>query len=481
MTNGQKQPRVPRTLAVTGGKGGVGKTQVALNLALVLASQGKRTLLLDGDTELANVNIMLGLYPEVTLEHVMLGERSLQQAVLPVTANLDLLPGASGVPGLLNQPAARGESFLRELAALETGYDQLIIDTAAGIHGPVLHMVAASHLACVVITPDPTSLTDAFSLLKLLHRRGYRRTPSIIVNMAQGASQAQSIYRRFAAAVKRYIGLPTHYMGAIWRDESIAQSVTSQRPVAMMPPSDPSCRQFWSLADMLSVRWSQGVPQARGYAGYWQNQLSRQERRREEAGSTETPSPQAAPRGDEDWLQAFAQWLGDPQRGALERYRRLTEMFSALGRHLDADMLETLQTALAALPWDQAPVRLRNAAAAHFRQLARTLDPPTGAVPAEMRALSSSAAYDRQSLGDQQALVDYLQRQGPGTTLQQALEKRREHFGQPRHGTEAGPGSAGGVGGLSESPEPARGTAVNPRPGNTDLSHGYRVKEKTDS
>lgn len=430
MTHGQRQPRVPRTLAVTGGKGGVGKTQVALNLALVLASQGKRTLLLDGDTELANVNIMLGLYPEVTLEHVLIGERALQEAVLPVTANLDLLPGASGVPNLLNQPAAQGETFLRELAELETGYDHLIIDTAAGIQGPVMHMVAASHLACVVITPDPTSLTDAFSLLKVLYRRGYRRTPSIIVNMAQGASQAQAIYRRFAGAVKRYIGLPTHYMGAIWRDESIAQSVASQRPVAMMPASDPSCRQFWSLADMLSVRWSQGVPKARGYAGYWQHLLSRRESPAARSPA-QTPEPEGktvAPATGEDWLQGFYQWLETPGLGALERYRRVTEMFSALGRQLDADMVETLQTALAALPWEKAEPRLRRAAAAHFRQLARTLDPPAGTGAQEMRALSTGAGYDEQSLGDQQDLVAYLQRQGPETPLLSALDKRRRHL-----------------------------------------------------
>ncbi len=381
----------PLTLAVTGGKGGVGKTQVALNLALVLARQGYRTLLLDGDVELANVNVMLGLYPGVTLEHVVLGERTLDEVVVPVAENLDLLPGASGVPNCLELRDSARDAFLQQLMGLEQQYDRVIIDTAAGLSSTSLHMVAASHLTAVVLTPDPTSLTDAFSLLKVLERKGYRRTPSVIVNMAQGATQAQAIYRRFAAAVSRYIGMQTHYLGAIWRDETIAQSITTQRPVAMMAPEDPSCRQFWTLADMLSVRWSQGVPSANGFSRYWARLLVRRDEKRRDAAAQQ----QRRSRGElNQWIKDFRQVLSGAGDDSLARYRAITGVLEVLGEQVNEDTVEALQTGLAAMAWEDASPAVRHSAAAHFQQLAHYVKPPAGTSPEEAKALRGPAADD---------------------------------------------------------------------------------------
>ena len=376
----------PLTLAVTGGKGGVGKTQVALNLALVLAKQGYRTLLLDGDVELANVNVMLGVYPGMTLEHVVLGERSLDEVLLPVTENLDLLPGASGVPGCLEMAQGDRQAFLENLAQLERRYDRVIIDTAAGLTSQALHMVAAAHLAAIVVTPDPTSMTDAFSLVKVLHRKGYRRTPSVIVNMARGATEAQTIYRRFSAAVSRYIGVQLHYLGAVWRDETIAQSITTQRPVAMLAPEDPSCRQFWTLADMLSVRWSQGVQPANGFARYWARLVRRRDQRRrsQDTGKTQ-PATEAS---TNEWLNHFRERLSSSRHDPLSQYRLITGVLEALGEEIDEDRVEALQTGLAAMNWDEASNPVRRSAAAHFDQLARYVAPPSGTTPEEARALS---------------------------------------------------------------------------------------------
>ncbi|TDT38528.1 MinD-like ATPase involved in chromosome partitioning or flagellar assembly [Halospina denitrificans] len=385
----------PLTLAVTGGKGGVGKTQVALNLALVLAKQGYRTLLLDGDVELANVNVMLGVYPGMTLEHVVLGERTLDEVLLPVTENLDLLPGASGVPGCLEMGSQDRETFLENLANLERRYDRVIIDTAAGLTSQALHMVAAAHLATIVVTPDPTSMTDAFSLVKVLHRKGYRRTPSVIVNMARGATEAQTIYRRFSAAVSRYIGVQLHYLGAIWRDETIAQSITTQRPVAMMAPEDPSCRQFWTLADMLTVRWSQGVQPANGFARYWARLVRRRHQRRQtgEAAGRQ-PSSEAS---INEWLNHFRERLSSSRDDPLLQYRLITGVLEALGEEIDEDRVEALQTGLAAMNWDAASNPVRRSAAAHFDQLARYVAPPGGTTPEEAMALSkgNGSSLDR--------------------------------------------------------------------------------------
>ncbi|XOZ33762.1 AAA family ATPase [Halomonadaceae bacterium KBTZ08] len=375
--------RVPLTMAITGGKGGVGKTQVAVNLALVLARQGHRTLLLDGDVELANVNVMLGMYPGMTLENVVLGERTLEEVVVPVSDNLDLLPGASGVPGCLDLDPGRREDFLKQLSALEKGYDRVIIDTAAGLSSSALHMVAASHLAALVITPDPTSLTDAFSLVKVLHRKGYRRTPSVIVNMARGATEAQTIFRRFATAVSRYIGVQLHYLGAIWRDETIAQSITTQRPVAMMDHDDPSCRQFWTLADMLAVRCSQGIAPANGFAAYWARLVQRRVKKQNDPSK----APEETSGDGRQWLASLAEHLRHTQDEPLARYRLITGVLEVLGEAVDSDTLEALQTGLAAMNWEEAPVAVRRAAADHFQQLARVVTPPQGVQSEAGRAL----------------------------------------------------------------------------------------------
>lgn len=168
--------------------------------------------------------------------------------------------------------------MLGALARLERRYDYILIDTAAGLQATTLHMIAAAELACVVVTPDPASLTDAFSLIKVLRRRGYRRRPSILVNMAQGASQARSVFQRLDAAARRHLGDSLHYLGAIWRDETLRQSVLTQRPVALLPASDPSCRQFHTLVDMLEVRLSQLPPRKAGIAAYWYSAARRQAR-----------------------------------------------------------------------------------------------------------------------------------------------------------------------------------------------------------
>ncbi len=262
--------QAPAIVALTGGKGGVGKTSVAVNLALTLARRGRRVLLLDADTDLANVSILLGQYPERTLEQAITGHCGLRDVIMEGPFGLHVIAGASGVQRCIDLDEEDADAILHQLAALEQHYDTILIDTASGLRPAALHMIAPASLACVVITPDPASLTDAFSLLRVLQRRGYRRTPGVVVNMAAGASQARSVYRRFAGAVRRHLDMDTEYVGAIWRDESIRQSVELQRPVAMLSESDPSSRQFTTLADQLMDHLSRLPARNTSLAGYWQ-------------------------------------------------------------------------------------------------------------------------------------------------------------------------------------------------------------------
>jgi len=413
----------PRTLAITGGKGGIGKTSVALNLSLTLAREGYRVLLLDGDTDLANVSIMLGRYPERTLANVMAGECSLRDVIMEAEWGLHIIPGASGVEQCVDMAAEESLRVLKALSRLEKNYDYVITDTASGLQKTGMHMIAAAELACVVVTPDPASLTDAFSLIKLLIRRGYRRTPSVLVNMAQGASQARSVFQRLDAAAVRHLGLQLHYLGAIWRDETLRQSVMNQRPVALLPASDPSSRQFRTLADMLNVRLRQLPPRKAGIAAYWHRVSSGPADTAPASGDGQAKARKDPARECKRLTAELGEILAESNDKPLLRYEAFQGLFALLGRKMDADAVEIIQTGLASLNWDKLEKEQREHMATHFRHLAAEVDPAAVPPKAEFRANKPEREpyYDRISFGEQSRLIRALKEQPSNISLDQLL------------------------------------------------------------
>lgn len=413
----------PRTLAITGGKGGVGKTSVALNLSLTLAREGYRVLLLDGDTDLANVSIMLGRYPERTLANVMAGDCSLRDVIMEAEWGLHIIPGASGVEQCVDMAAEESLRVLKALSRLEKNYDYVITDTASGLQKTGMHMIAAAELACVVVTPDPASLTDAFSLIKLLIRRGYRRTPSVLVNMAQGASQARSVFQRLDAAAVRHLGLQLHYLGAIWRDETLRQSVMNQRPVALLPASDPSSRQFRTLADMLNVRLRQLPPRKAGIAAYWHRVSSGPADTAPASGDGQAKARKDPAQECKRLTAELGEILAESNDKPLLRYEAFQGLFALLGRKMDADAVEIIQTGLASLNWDKLEKEQREHMATHFRHLAGEVDPAAVPPKAEFRANKREREpyYDRISFGEQSRLIRALKEQPSNISLDQLL------------------------------------------------------------
>lgn len=429
---------LPRILAVTGGKGGVGKTSITLNLALILAREGQRVLLLDGDTDLANVSIMLGRYPDRTLAQVVEGQCELQDVIMSAPYGLDIVPGASGVQACLDLDTDQSLGLLKALARLERQYDYVLIDTAAGLQSVGLHMIAAAAMACLVITPDPTSLTDAFSLLKVMQRKGYRRTPSVVVNMARGSSQAQAVFQRFQSAVQRHLGMGLHYLGAVWRDETIEQSIQSQRPVALMPESDPSCRQFQTLADMVAVRFAQLPERKSGIAAYWHRVSTRA---REAAASSPAPSVspplpnqvQPAERCQQ-LVDELGQLLADNGHSPMLRYEAFNAMFALLGRTMNDDTIEIIQTGLGSLNWEVLTPAQRLHFATHLRQLSEQVGADLSTANAA-RALVDDVPeprYDRVSFGEQSQLIQALREQPSDISLDQLLRSLSDPSGGHR-------------------------------------------------
>jgi len=264
-----------KTIALTSGKGGVGKSNIAVNLAITLAKRGAKVCILDADTGLANINILLGIAPQYTLEHLLSGEKTLTEILVKGPGGIHIIPGASGVANCVELEPEQQALLMSGLDALEPHYDYLIIDTGAGISPAVLHFVAAAQMPIVVITPEPTSLTDAFSLLKVLRRSNFKRPVQVLVNMAPSVNKAHDIFKRFQAAVDKYIGLRVRFLGTIWRDQAIAASVARQYPVALGSPSTPACQDFNLLADNIDKTYRAGLIKTLRFSRYWQQRMAR--------------------------------------------------------------------------------------------------------------------------------------------------------------------------------------------------------------
>ncbi|HLF98448.1 MAG TPA: AAA family ATPase [Methylococcaceae bacterium] len=266
----------PHVLVFTSGKGGVGKTCIASNVGVAMARKGCRVCVFDADTGLANINILLDLHPEYTLEHVLSGEKSIGEVVVRTAEGLAVVPGASGIAECANINRAEAKRLADALAGLESEYDYFLIDTAAGVADSVLQFIESAQCAFVVITAEPTSLTDAFSLLKLLKGRNYTGRLLAVVNLAVDYPSATEIYRRFAAAVEKYLSLPVEYGGFVARDDHVLKSVRLQMPVILLAENSPASRCLHALADNVLKHIGSEEAES-GLADYWKSLIAENE------------------------------------------------------------------------------------------------------------------------------------------------------------------------------------------------------------
>jgi len=270
-----KSALLPHVIAVSSGKGGVGKSSITINLAISLAKSGAKVCVLDADTGLANANILLGLTPQFSLEHVLFGAKAIEDVMLDGPHGMKIVPGANGISECVSLAPRQQMRLTRELARIEHNFDYLLIDTAAGIASTTLDFVSASCHALIVITPEPTSLTDAFSLIKLLARRPGAIYYHVVVNMCADGKQGKQVFNRFNSAVNKYIGTDIHYLGFIPLQESMRSAVTSQSPVATLGDSDPASLRFSQLAQNLLLS-GDSLPQLRSFSAYWHRQFRKQ-------------------------------------------------------------------------------------------------------------------------------------------------------------------------------------------------------------
>lgn len=241
-----------QVIAVASGKGGVGKTNVSVNLSLALTETGKKVLLMDADLGLANVDLLLGLRSEYNLSHVINGERTLEEVIIEGPEGLRIIPAASGTQMMSELSPAQHAGVIRAFGELNLPVDVLVVDSAAGISDSVISFTQASNEVIVVVCNEPTSLTDAYALIKVLSEDHEVSRFNILANMVRTPKEGLSMFSKLSKVTDHYLDVTLDYMGAIPNDEYLVKAVKKQSAVLKSYPQSPSALAFRSLAKKVN-------------------------------------------------------------------------------------------------------------------------------------------------------------------------------------------------------------------------------------
>ena len=243
-----------QVIAVSSGKGGVGKTNVVANLAVALTRVGKRVLILDADLGLGNLDILLGLVPRHTIEDVLTGTHTLDEIVLKGPGGIHVLPASSGVPRLTALTHAQQLMIQEQLAQLTSEMDVLLIDTGAGISPNVTFFASAADETMIIVSPEPTSLTDAYALIKILALQYRERRFKVLVNQAKSPREAAEVFGKLDLAVDHFLHVTVELVGAIPYDDYVHLAVMQQKALSELFPDAPAAQAFKRLAHHV-VQW----------------------------------------------------------------------------------------------------------------------------------------------------------------------------------------------------------------------------------
>jgi flagellar biosynthesis protein FlhG len=239
-----------RIITVTSGKGGVGKTNLSVNMALYLASQGFRTCVFDADLGLANISILLGIAPEYDLDDVISKRKRIEEIIIKDCHGIDIIPGCSGVSRMADLEPENLSDLLDSLSRLDE-YDFLIFDTSAGISKNVISFCMASSELILVVTPEPTSLVDGYSLLKVLSLNGYDQPVNVTVNQAKSVKVADVVFNKLKSTVEKYLPIRLTPFGTVLHDPSVARAVNKQQPFISLYPNSTASKCIKNMARHL--------------------------------------------------------------------------------------------------------------------------------------------------------------------------------------------------------------------------------------
>ncbi|MBU2512097.1 MinD/ParA family protein [bacterium] len=250
--NNRTKTNSVRSLSFTSGKGGVGKTNIVVNLAIQLAQMGKKVFLIDADLGLANIDIMLNLAPQFTIEDVLAGTKNINDIIMEGPLGVHVLPASSGISEMQSLTAEQQMSMLKELSCLKTQYDYILIDTGAGIAANVLRFNAAVDEVCVITNTEPTSITDAYALMKIMSSKYHVNTFNLIVNESN-LQQAKSVFSRLVTVLNKFLTVNLELIGFIPRDINFVKAVKRQTPLSLLAPKSPTVKSFTDLARQIDI------------------------------------------------------------------------------------------------------------------------------------------------------------------------------------------------------------------------------------
>lgn len=275
----QKVVENARVIAVTSGKGGVGKSSTSINLALHFRRRGKRVLIMDADFGLANVEVMFGVIPRYTLGDLMFHGKELKEIITEGPEGVGFISGGSGIAKLVNLDQEQVRRLVNKLSELEQLADVIIIDTGAGISASVMEFLTASPETILVTTPEPTSITDSYALLKALSmNEGYNSRDNrikMLANKVSSEAEGRGLYEKLSVVVTKFLDIHMEYLGAIPYDGNINKAVMSQKPVSLMFPNSASAKSYEAVVEALSGNRDQNALQKGGIRQFFKTVFSK--------------------------------------------------------------------------------------------------------------------------------------------------------------------------------------------------------------
>lgn len=255
------RPHPVRVVTIASGKGGVGKTNVTVNLAIALASQGKKVTILDADLGLANIDVMLGLHSDKNLSHVMNGECELEEILIDGPNGIKIIPASSGVKNMAEMSAAEHAGLVSAFSQLSHDIDVLLVDTAAGISDSVVSFSRAAQEVLVIVCDEPASITDAYALIKLLSKEQDIFKFHIVANMVSGPQQGREVYDKLSKVSNRFLDVALDYLGHIPYDEHLQKAIKRQKSVIEAFPRSRSAQAFQKMSKKVN-NWPMPVASA---------------------------------------------------------------------------------------------------------------------------------------------------------------------------------------------------------------------------
>ncbi len=249
-----KKQKPVRVVTVTSGKGGVGKTNVSVNLAMALSNAGKRVTIMDADLGLGNIDVLLGLHPQYNLNQVIEGEQQLDDIIVPGPGNISIIPAASGVQDMAELSPSQHAGLIRAFSEMSHDLDVLLVDTAAGIADSVISFSRAAQEVVVVVNDEPASITDAYALIKVLNREYGLFRFRVLCNRVKSAQQGRELYSTITRVTDRFLDVALDYIGFIPDDDFVVKAIRKQRPVVDAYPRSKASMAFRTLAEKMN-KW----------------------------------------------------------------------------------------------------------------------------------------------------------------------------------------------------------------------------------